>query len=135
MANCASCGTKKPFLEVVPWQTVGQSVLCPDCIAKAADPLHQAKAARAAGARLLQVSLPLSQTTGHTLAMVGAFATSSTTEHSSVLEKIETEGWKLEHAAYVYRVTGSVSRDKFLSSGQQEAVHGEIVGVYIFRSQ
>ena len=27
----------------------------------------------------------------------------------------------------------TVSRDKFLSSGQQEAVTGEIVGIYLFR--
>jgi len=50
-----------------------------------------------------------------------------------MLDSIEAEGWLLEHAGYVYRVTRTISRDKLLSSGQQEAVEGEIVGIYIFR--
>jgi len=83
---------------------------------------------------LLQIVLPVSQTTAHVVAMVGAATTSTTTSHASVLDRIEAQGWRLEHASYVYRVTGSESRDKFLSSGQQEAIRGEIVGVYIFRS-
>jgi len=96
-------------------------------------PAGQARAARAAGTRTFQLSLPLSQTTGHTVAMMGAYATTTNTQHASTIDSVEDEGWRLEHAGYVYRVTGSVSRDKFLASGQQEAVHGEIVGVYIFR--
>jgi hypothetical protein len=96
-------------------------------------PAGQARAARAAGTRTFQLSLPLSQTTGHTVAMMGAFATTTSAQHASTIDSVEAEGWRLEHAGYVYRVTGSVSRDKFLASGQQEAVHGEIVGVYIFR--
>lgn len=96
-------------------------------------PAGQARAARAAGSRIFQLALPLSQTTGHTVAMMGAFATTTNRQHASELELVEAEGWRLEHAGYVYRVTGSVSRDKLLSSGQQEAVHGEIVGIYIFR--
>jgi len=96
-------------------------------------PAGQARAARAAGAKLFQISLPLSQTTGQTVAMMTAFATTTTTEHATTLDSIEAEGWRLEHAGYVYRITGSVSRDKFLSSGQQEAMHGEIVGIYLFR--
>jgi hypothetical protein len=30
-------------------------------------------------------------------------------------------------------VISTVSRDKFFASGQQEAVTGEIVGIYLFR--
>jgi hypothetical protein len=67
--------------------------------------------------------------------MVGAFANSSTTKDSSnVIQSIENEGWHLENVGYVYRITGSESRDKFLASGQQEAVSGEIIGIYIFRA-
>jgi len=96
-------------------------------------PVGQARAAWDAGAKLFQTALELSSTEGHVVAMQGAYATTDTKDHTSALDSIEAEGWWLEHAAYVYRVTGSVSRDKFLSSGQQEAVHGEIVGIYIFR--
>lgn len=97
-------------------------------------PAGQARAARAGGARLFQIALSLSETVGRTAMMSHAYATTVTRQHATVLDSVEGEGWRLEHAAYVYRVTGSVSRDKFLSSGQQEAVHGEIVGVYIFRA-
>jgi len=96
-------------------------------------PAGQARAARSAGSRTFQLSLPLSETTGHIEVMTRAYATTTSTQHSTTIDSVEAEGWRLEHAGYVYRVTGSVSRDKFLSSGQQEAVNGEIVGIYIFR--
>lgn len=136
MANCGGCERKRPFVEAVPWREVEGILLCPECAEKQENesPAEQARAAKAAGARLFQVSLPLSRTVGHTVAMIGAYASTKDTRHGSILDSVEAEGWKLEHAAYVYRVTGSVSRDKFLASGQQEAVHGEIVGIYIFRS-
>jgi hypothetical protein len=76
-------------------------------------PQGQARAARAAGSRIFQLALPLSQ--------------------ASALDLIEAEGWRLEHAGYVYWVTGGVSRSMFLSSGQEEVVEGEILGIYIFR--
>jgi len=97
------------------------------------DPVSRARAARDAGARLFQIALPLSQTEGFAIALSRTVSSTRTTEHASMLDAIETEGWHLEHCNYVYRITGSVSRDKFLSSGQQEAISGEIVGVYIFR--
>jgi hypothetical protein len=99
----------------------------------AKSPAGQAKAARDAGASLFQWSMPLSHTVGRTIAMSGTAVSTKATVHASTLDSIEAAGWKLEHAAYVYQVTGSVSRDKFLSSGQQEAVHGEVIGIYIFR--
>jgi hypothetical protein len=34
MANCVSCGTKKPFLETTPWSQVEGEVFCPDCTRK-----------------------------------------------------------------------------------------------------
>lgn len=66
--------------------------------------------------------------------MVGAFTDKTDSQHVSTLDAIERQGWKLEHAGYVFRVTGSESRDKFLASGQQEAVSGEIIGIYLFRA-
>ena len=85
--------------------------------------------------KIFQIDVPLSKTKGQTVAMVGAFADSTkTVDYSSSIQAIEEEGWRLEHVGYVYRITGSESRDKFLASGQQEAVSGEIVGIYIFRA-
>ena len=101
----------------------------------ASTPAGQARAAKTAGMKIFQIDVPLSKTKGVTVAMIGAFAQSSKTiNYANVIQSIEDEGWRLDHVGYVYRVTGSVSRDKFLASGQQEAVHGEIVGIYIFRA-
>jgi len=98
-----------------------------------ASPQGRAKTMFNSGAKLFQIELPISQTTARVAAMIGAFTDKSNFDNTSTLEAIESEGWKLEQAGYVYRVLGSVSRDKFLSSGQQEAVSGEIIGIYIFR--
>ncbi len=137
MASCNSCGKKRPFVEVMPWKWVEGSLFCDECANRLEnekrDPIRAARAAFEQGEPLFQLALPLSETTGVSVGMVGAFSTTSTTEHGSLLSGIESAGWSLEHAAYVYRVKGSVSRDKLLSSGQEEAMHGEIVGVYIFR--
>lgn len=98
-------------------------------------PHGRARAARRAGATIFQIDLPLSETTGRTVAMVGAFATSSpATSAANLIERIEAEGWRLENVGYVYRLKGSTTRDKFLASGQEEAMHGEIVGIYLFRA-
>ena len=85
--------------------------------------------------KIFQIDLPLSSTKARVEAMVGAYADSSDAkDYSNEIQSVEGEGWRLEHANYIYRITGSVSRDKFLASGQQEAVSGEIIGIYIFRS-
>jgi hypothetical protein len=98
-------------------------------------PAGQAHAAREAGLKIFQISVPLSETTGYTLAMQGAYARSSEArDYAGVIQSIEEQGWHLEHVGYVFRHTGSVSRDKFFSSGQQEAVTGQVIGIYLFRA-
>lgn len=64
---------------------------------------------------------------------MGAISTESWSESKSELEKIETEGWHLVHAGYAFQEMGSESRDKFLGSGQNVAVSGRVIGIYIFR--
>lgn len=98
-------------------------------------PAGRARAEKLAGSKIFQIDVPLSRTTGRTVAMIGAYADSTKTkDYSSLIESIEAEGWRLDHVGYIYRITGSVSRDKFLASGQEEATSGEIVGIYIFRA-
>lgn len=102
----------------------------------AATPAGQARAAKAARMKIFQIDDPLSRTKGYTVAMIGAFANSTETmDYSNTIQAIEEEGWRLDNVGYVYRITGSESRDKLLASGQQEAVSGEIVGIYIFRAE
>jgi len=94
----------------------------------------QAREARAAGQTVFQMDVPLSKTRGKAIPMIGALANSTAPSNSShVIQEIESQGWRLEHVGYVYRLTGSDSRDKFMMSGQQEAYSGELVGIYLFR--
>jgi len=48
-----------------------------------------------------------------------------------VLTFIEKEGWELVHAGFVFKESGQVSRDKFLSSGQQVTTTGSTYGIYL----
>ena len=100
----------------------------------AQSPAGRARTAKQAGAKIFQVDFPLSYTSPRFIDLVGSYARSSkTSDKAGTIELIEAEGWRLEHVGYVYRVTGSVSRDKFLSSGQHESTSGDIVGIYLFR--
>ena len=105
-----------------------------------------ARAAYENGRKVFQYIEVLTATTGDVIPMVGAFTSD---EHGPLglqaalgadakakepaIEQIERAGWRLEDAGYVFQQTGSVSRDKFLASGQQEAVSGRVLGVYTFR--
>ncbi len=53
--------------------------------------------------------------------------------HIDALSEIEAVGWRLEHVSPVYVMTGQISRDKFLSSGQEVGVMGKVLGIYLFR--
>jgi hypothetical protein len=96
----------------------------------------QARAARMEGRTLFQVAIPLSQTQRTALGFFSGDTTTKTRKTSplGVLESIEKEGWRLEHVGYVFEETGSVSRDKLLSSGQTSQITGMILGIYLFRA-
>ncbi|MDX6286825.1 MAG: hypothetical protein QOG53_2310 [Frankiales bacterium] len=57
-----------------------------------------------------------------------------TQTHAGTLSAIEAAGWRLENVGYIFVITGESSRDKFLASGQQTAVSGHTVGIYLFRN-
>ena len=100
-------------------------------------PKGMARTAKEKGDTIFRFVEELSTTIGKTEAMVGAFTHGIQTEgaiDSSSVEDIESEGWTLINDNYIFQVTGSVSRDKFLSSGQQEAVSGQLIGIYTFRA-
>ena len=100
-------------------------------------PQGRARAARDAGEKFFQISLDISQTERTVTSVLSGSPETKTRAAGGqlhVLEAIESEGWKLEHVGYVFQETGSVSRDKFLSSGQTEQVTGRVVGIYLFRA-
>lgn len=100
-----------------------------------ASPQGQARLAAQAEGDLFQIALPLHSTERTLGGIIVGDKTVKVTEgnHAEVLASIESEGWRLEHAGYVFRQTESVSRDKLLSSGQTAAIAGEIWGIYVFR--
>jgi hypothetical protein len=57
-----------------------------------------------------------------------------TGSHAGTLASIESVGWQLEHVGYVFIVTSESSRDKFMASGQQVALSGKTIGIYLFRN-
>jgi hypothetical protein len=106
----------------------------------AASPRGRARAARAAGATLFQISLPVSATEkallGGDQVMFGAPTGTRTRDvmETGPLDEIEPEGWRLETAGYVFQPTGSQSRDRLLASGQVETIMGNVLGIYLFRA-
>ena len=101
-------------------------------------PPGQARQAREQGRKVLQLAFPLESRTRTAMGVFGGDSTSSgmkveSQDHAGLIEEVEAEGWKLDHAGYVFKETGSVSRDKLLSSGQTGSVTGEVVGIYLFR--
>jgi hypothetical protein len=92
-----------------------------------ASPLGQAVSAKEQGCGFFQVELSQEQ-------VAERWPVSAGITHPDVLSQIEAVGWELEHVNHVWVQTGAVSRDHFLSSGQDIGVTGELVGIYLFRA-
>jgi hypothetical protein len=60
--------------------------------------------------------------------------TNRTATHAGTLAAIEAIGWHLEHVGYIFMITGESSSDRILGGGQNTAVSGETVGIYLFRN-
>ena len=96
-------------------------------------PRGQARAAKLAGDRYFQFEIVLEEN-ARLWGMPGNIGTTAKRHggFGTLLTEIEAEGWKLVEAGWLFRQTGAISRDKFLSSGQQVATEGKTVGVYLF---
>lgn len=102
-----------------------------------ASPYGQARNAKIAGHKYFQIEMAIDSTyqSGYSKAVADIKAT--TRQHGGqgeVLTFIEKEGWDLVHAGFVFKESGQVSRDKFLSSGQQVTTTGSTYGIYLFRA-
>jgi hypothetical protein len=58
----------------------------------------------------------------------------STKSSAATLEEIEKLGWHLEHASYFFMITRESSTDHFMVTGQDTAISGVTMGVYLFRN-
>ena len=88
----------------------------------------------------------LTETKAEVIPMVGAYARDEAgatglqsvvgTQNRTVgsaIQAIESEGWRMVHAGYVFQQTYAESRNKLLASGQQVAIEGRVLGIYTFR--
>lgn len=99
-----------------------------------ASPVGQARIARASGATVFQIDLELSKTSGSAGFWLGIQSkTTRVKDAGNLIGLIEAEGWRLEHAGYVYRMRSSEIQKEVMSS-VKDVFNGEIVGIYIFRS-
>lgn len=99
-----------------------------------ASPVGRARSAFERGDRFFQIELDAGALTGEA-SMFGPSEAriSAHRDESDLLGLIEDEGWRLEHAGWVFIETGSTSTDRLLSSGEGTVTRGVVSGVYLFR--
>ncbi len=100
-------------------------------------PVGEAATAKEQGQGFFEVQLKVGSSQRDSKVWGGnnfALSRVKTQSHAGVLAAIEGVGWRLEHVGHVFVLTGESSRDKFMASGQQTAVSGETVGIYLFRN-
>jgi hypothetical protein len=97
-------------------------------------PYGQARRAKLAGHRYFQTEMWIDSTYQDSTTPGISTTTRRNSSLTEILTHVETEGWELIHAGFVFREAGQVSRDKFLSSGQQVATTGTTFGIYLFRA-
>lgn len=96
-------------------------------------PVGRALEAFERGDAVLQYEHDLVEQRAVIVAMVGSATVKRAADPSEILSGICRQGWELVNGTVVFVHEGSQSRDKFLSSGQNLAVKGRVVGYYLFR--
>lgn len=96
-------------------------------------PAGEARQAFDRGDHVYQYQLNVTNQQAIVVAMVGARAKSRTIDPTAVLNSVAREGWEIVSGNFVFVMTGQQSRDKFMSSGQNVAVAGTVVGYYVFK--
>lgn len=106
-----------------------------------ASPAGQARVAYESGAKVFQYEADVKSTKavvrplGFGSSAIGKETLASRLARGPVatLNAVADEGWELVNGSFVFVETGEVSRSKALSSGQQTAISGTVVGYYLFR--
>jgi hypothetical protein len=99
-----------------------------------ASPVGRATMAKQDGARFFEVKLVVSTTEGSTSWISGESSATSSITHTDTLGEIEDVGWRLEHVGYVFIVTSESTRERGFSTGENVAVNGQTMGIYLFRN-
>ncbi len=98
-----------------------------------ASPAGQARRSFYYGDQVLQFSIDVLNQAGWVGAMAGNRTRAHAVDPTAILNSVCREGWELVNGDFVFLTTGHSSRDKLLSSGQQVAVAGTVLGYYLFR--
>lgn len=98
-----------------------------------ASPAGRARLAYRAGDQVFQYSIDVMNQQAIIVAMVGSKTSSTTADPTAILNAVAREGWEIVSADFPFVMTGQQSRDKFLSSGQNVAVAGTVLGYYVFK--
>lgn len=96
-------------------------------------PPGQARQAFEAGDHVFQVSFDVVNTTAWVGGIMGTRATKRRSDPSAILNAVCHEGWELINSDFVFVMQKTQSRDFLLSSGQNTAVEGTVMGYYVFR--
>ena len=98
-----------------------------------ASPVGQARHAFTQGDHVFQYSIDVVNQQAIIVAMVGSTTRAQKANPSTVVNAVCREGWELVNGDFVFVMTGQQSRDKFMSSGQNVAVAGTVMGYYLFK--
>jgi hypothetical protein len=97
-------------------------------------PLGMATQAKESGNGFFEIELEIGSSKRSVSFGTADFGKNKKSDYTGLLSQIEEIGWHLEHVGYYFMITGETSRDKFLASGQNTAVNGKTMGVYLFRN-
>ena len=96
-------------------------------------PVGQARTAFERGDRVFQYEQAVTTQQAVIVAMVGSTVRRQTSDPSEILNAVCAQGWDLVNGSFVFVQHGQQSRDKFMTSGQNVAIKGSVVGYYLFR--
>lgn len=96
-------------------------------------PIGQARLAHQRGDEIFQLAMPLRSQKAVIVPMAGGTSVGAEKDWSAELNEVAREGWDLVNGSAVFVQTGQESRDKFMASGQNVAISGQVVGYYLFR--
>jgi hypothetical protein len=99
-----------------------------------ATPIGMATSAKESGNGFFEIELEIGSSKRQVSFGSADFGKHKKSDFTGLLSQIESVGWHLEQVGYYFMITGETSRDKFLASGQNTAVNGKTMGVYLFRN-
>jgi hypothetical protein len=96
-------------------------------------PAGLARRAFANDDQVFQYALDVVRQSAVIIQLVGSTTSKKTTDPVDILNSVCHEGWELVNGSFVFVQQGQQSRDKMLSSGQNVAIKGRVIGYYLFK--